>query len=360
MKVLGLERSFISRYEPSAGTFATSMAALQVMSGLPRYVIETLAFGTVMALFLYLLASEGGVQAVLPTIGAFALAGYRLLPALQQVYISSTTLRFNQSVLDTMHRDLMASARPEGESHRDTPSTDITLPVRPAARLPFRRELRLDQVTYTYPGAEVPALREVSLVIPRKSSVAFIGATGSGKSTLVDIILGLLQPQSGSILVDGTEINENNLSAWQANIGYVPQDIYLTDDTITANIAFGVPHDQIDYKALERAARIANIHDFISAELPDKYETVVGERGIRMSGGQKQRIGIARALYHDPAVLVLDEATSSLDSETERCIVESLEEVRGDRTLIVITHRLSTVRRSDRLYQVVRGCLTEA
>lgn len=342
LKVLGREADFVAQYRPAAHTFANGMAVQQVLATLPRYAIEGVAFGFVMGLFLYLLAIQGSVHEVLPLAGAFALAGYRMLPAFQQVYQGVSALRFNQPVLDTMYRDLITHGAATGN-----------LPVHPTLQS-FKRELRLEAVTYTYPSAAAPALREINLAIPRNAFVAFVGATGSGKTTLAGVILGLLRPQVGLMIVDGAPVTDANRRAWQANLGYVPQEVYLIDDTIAANIAYGVPRDERDRVAVQRAARIASIHDFIT-DLPRGYNTVVGERGVRLSGGQRQRIGIARALYRDPQVLVLDEATSALDNETEQRIVEDLDAMRGGRTLIVIAHRLSTVRRSSRLHLLEAG-----
>lgn len=354
VKVLGRETEFLGRYLPGAQRFAGSMAAQQILLQLPRYAIEALAFGIVISLFLYLLYAHGTVQGVLPLASAFALAGYRLLPALQQVYQTSSALKFNQSVVDTIYRDLIITARP--------PATTDSVSIKQtgegeSARLPFANELRLDNVTYTYPGAREPSLANVTMNIASNSSVAFVGATGAGKTTLADLVLGLLRPQSGRISVDGVELTDSNVRRWQANLGYVPQDIFLTDDTIAGNIAYGVPANAIDLQAMERAARVANIHHFISNKLPAGYQTVVGERGVRLSGGQRQRIGIARALYHDPEVLVLDEATSALDNDTERRIVQEIEGARAGKTLVIIAHRISTVRHCDVLYLLKGGSI---
>lgn len=346
VKILSREGDFVAVYHPAAQEFANSLVLRNVLSMFPRYAIEALAFGMVMTLFLFLLVSQGDVRAVLPMAGAFVLAGYRLLPAVQQIYSSVSGLRFNVPVLGVLYEDLIGSRGTEPTRSGSVGS---------AERMPFRRRLELRKVTYAYPNASGPALRGVELVVERNEFVAFVGSTGAGKTTLADVVLGLLVPDSGEIAVDGVTITDENRSAWQSNIGYVPQDIYLTDDTVAANIAFGVPIGEVDQEAVERAARIASIHDFIVERLTDGYNTVVGERGVRLSGGQRQRIGMARALYHDPGVLVLDEATSALDNETERRIVEELDTMRGGRTLIVIAHRLSTVRHCSRLYVLRDG-----
>lgn len=346
VKILGRENDFVKGYQPAARSFADSLVREGVLGMFPRYAIEALAFGLVMTLFLILLASDADMQTVLPMAGAFVLAGYRLLPAVQQIYQSVSGLRFNVPVLDTIYKDLTDSRVTEATHGGATPRV---------ARMPFEDKLELCNLSYCYPNAARPALRGIDLTVVRNEFVAFVGSTGAGKTTLADVVLGLLVPQSGGITVDGVAVTSENRASWQSNIGYVPQDIYLTDDTIAANIAYGVPGAEIDRKAVERAARIANIHDFIVQSLDAGYDTVVGERGVRLSGGQRQRIGIARALYHDPGVLVLDEATSALDNETERRIVEELDAMRGGRTLIVIAHRLSTVRHCSRLYVLRDG-----
>jgi ABC-type multidrug transport system fused ATPase/permease subunit len=223
--------------------------------------------------------------------------------------------------------------------------------------LPFQKEIRLEQVNFYYPDVKEPVLRDISLTIPWRTSVAFVGPTGSGKTTTVDLILGLLDPTSGEILIDGIPLTNGNKTNWQENLGYVPQQIFLSDDSITHNIAFGIPEQKIDHQAVKFAAQTAGIHDFIINELPNGYQTIVGERGIRLSGGQRQRIGIARALYHDPEVLVLDEATSSLDVITEEMVYQAIENLLKTKTLIIIAHRLSTVRNCDKIYLIDRGSI---
>ncbi|GAH56813.1 unnamed protein product, partial [marine sediment metagenome] len=217
---------------------------------------------------------------------------------------------------------------------------------------------QLKEVSYNYPNTNEPVIHDLSLSVQRNTSIGLVGPTGAGKTTLVDIILGLLTPQKGEFSIDGVKIDENNILNWQKNLGYVPQHIYLSDDTITNNIAFGIPGEKIDRKVVEQVARISNLHNFIISELPDGYETIVGERGIRLSGGERQRVGIARALYHDPEVLVLDEATSSLDGITESAVLEAINNVAKLKTVIIIAHRLTTVKECDIIYLIDKGKIT--
>jgi ABC-type multidrug transport system fused ATPase/permease subunit len=221
--------------------------------------------------------------------------------------------------------------------------------------LVFHTALELNKVSYTYPGADEPALRDLSLVVHRGESVGFVGTSGAGKSTLIDVILGLLPVERGEVRVDGHNI-QRSLREWQDQIGYVPQFIYLTDDTLMRNVAFGLSDAQIDKAAVWRAIRAAQLESFVN-DLPEGLETMVGERGVRLSGGQRQRIGIARALYHDPAVLVLDEATSALDTDTESGVMLSVHALHGEKTVIIIAHRLSTVEHCDSLYRLEKGRL---
>ena len=336
VKVMDLEETYIRRFHGPSKRLAQHMAALQLVGELPRYALELLTFGG-MLLFLYLMITtgSGNPALVLPILGAFALASLRLLPTVQSLFRSSAQMRFHQGALDALFIELHEPTEPE--------------PARsPGDPLPLREAIVLDDVTYGYPGASAPSLRGVGLRIPALSSCGFVGPTGAGKTTVVDIVLGLLQPGSGRLLVDGVAVDRSNVRRWQRSIGYVQQSVHLVDDTIAANIAFGIAPECMDRAQVERAARQASLHDFVAA-LPNGYETTVGDRGARLSGGQRQRIGIARALYRDPDVIVFDEATSALDTVTERAVMDAIGALGGAKTVIVVTHRLSTVAACDQI-----------
>jgi ATP-binding cassette, subfamily B, bacterial PglK len=313
------------------------MAFGETLSNSPRYVLDTIAFGTILTIMIVLYTQDA--SQVIPVVGVYAFAGYRLMPALQQIYRHVTKARFHTSVLATVKQDLENSS--------------VTFPDE-VQRLKFEDRLELTNIAFKYPTAKEDLLKNLSLTVKRNSSVAFVGSTGSGKTTIVDILLGLLPPDQGQILVDGIPLTKDNLRNWQANLGYVPQTIFLSDGTIAQNIAFGVGQDSLDMNAVIQAAKIANLHEFVET-LPDGYNTLVGERGVRLSGGQRQRIGIARALYHDPSVLILDEATSALDNVTEEAVFQAIKNVMGKKTVVMIAHRISTVRECDTIFVLEKG-----
>jgi ABC-type multidrug transport system fused ATPase/permease subunit len=348
IKILGREREFYDRFSFPMSTYATCQARNQMISLLPRYALETLAFGGIIVIVIYLLQAEHGASRALPMISLYALAGYRLMPALQQIFANLSTVRFNLSALDKLSEDLANAVKCSGEP-----------PAPPARPLPFSRNIALDSIVFRYPKRKEAVLDRVSLSIDANTTVGIVGSTGSGKTTTLDILLGLLIPESGTLKIDGVAIGPDSLRAWQANIGYVPQQIMLLDDTVVRNIAFGIPNGEVDFEAVITAAKLAHLHDFIMRELPQGYDTVVGERGLRLSGGQRQRIGIARALYHDPAVLVLDEATSALDNITETVIMEALHTLAHQKTILMVAHRLSTVRECDVIFVMDRGHLVD-
>ena len=342
VKVGGLEQAYIQRFAGAAETYAEGQATAQLVGQLPRFALEAFAFGGMLLVTLYLMTESGSFASALPIMVLYAFAGYRLMPALQQIYAALTQLRFASSAVDALQQDV------EHLRHADTRHRDL-------GPLPLSHAIELKQVSYRYPNTEQFALNSVDLTIPVRNVVGFVGATGSGKTTLVDVILGLLEPQKGALKVDGQSIVASNRRQWQRAIGYVPQHIYLADDSVVANIAFGVSAEEIDQKAVERASKIANLHEFVTTQMQQGYATTVGERGVRLSGGQRQRIGIARALYHNPRVLILDEATSALDNLTEQEVMEAVHKLSLDITIILIAHRLSTVRHCDQIYLLERG-----
>jgi len=342
VKIGGLEQAYIQRFAAPAKVYVQSESSARIIGQLPRFALEVVAFGGLLLIILYLMARSVSFTAVLPVIALYAFAGYRLIPALQQIYQSLTQLRFINPALDALHKDVSSL------EVSNIQQTQIN-------RLRLTQKIQLTKVSYRYPSASQPALKSIDLIIHAHSTVGFVGATGSGKTTLVDVILALLEPQEGILTVDGQPITLANCRQWQRIIGYVPQQFYLADDSVAANIAFGMNVKDIDQKAVERVAKIANLHEFVTNDLPQGYATTVGERGVRLSGGQRQRIGIARALYHNPQVLILDEATSALDNLTEQAVMEAVNNLGHEITIIMIAHRLSTVRQCDQIYLLDRG-----
>lgn len=346
VKSSNAEKLYLKRFALQAETYAHHQATAKAFAQLPRFAMEAIGFGGLVAILIYMVATQGELSKALPTIAFFAFAGYRLMPACQQMYGAASQIRFSGSALEKVSHDLTAlTKRP---------------PAHPNQRLDAVRlnhYLALNNVSFRYPNSDRDVLKSFNIRIPALTSVGFVGPTGSGKSTAVDVILGLLEPQSGGLIVDGVEINEINKSQWQSQIGYVPQHIFLLDDTIAANIAFGVEEPLIDYDKIKNVARIANLHEFVTGQLPDGYQTKVGERGVRLSGGQRQRIGIARALYREPALLIFDESTSALDNVTEQVVMEALRNLQRKVTIILIAHRLTTVSHCDSIYYINQGSI---
>ena len=339
--LLGRETEFLAQYQLHNAQSARVSQRQATLQMLPRLWLEALAVVGLAALVITMLAQGRDVANIVPTLGLFAAAAFRLMPSVNRVLAAANALRYSAPAMNTVHEELKLAA-PEPARRRQGDAT-------PA----FGEEIRLSNVTFTYPAAPVPALSGVSIRVRKGESIGFIGPSGSGKSTLVDVLLGLLAPGTGQVAVDGENI-QHDLRAWQDQIGYVPQSIYLTDDTLRRNVAFGLADHEIDDDAVGRAVKAAQLDELV-AELPKGLHTLVGERGIRLSGGQRQRIGIARALYHDPNVLVLDEATSSLDTATERGVMQAVRALHGTKTVLIVAHRLSTVEHCDRLYQLGNG-----
>lgn len=341
IKVGGFEKIYTENFSNPASKFAIHSALSSSISQIPRFVLEALAFGGVMLLILYLMLQTGSFTKALPIISLYVFAGYRLIPAFQKIYNSYTQLLFVKPSIEKLYDDINL-LKPHVISTEQN-------------NFIFKKLIELKNVNYNYPNTSRKTLKNINLKIKSNSVVGVIGATGSGKTTMVDIILGLLQPQNGTVLIDNKVLTKKNLKSWQKIIGYVPQHIFLSDDSIAANIAFGKKQNDINYIMVEKAAKIANLHDFILKELPQKYQTIVGERGIRLSGGQRQRIGIARALYNDPQLLILDEATSALDNQTEKIVMEAINNINKNKTIIIIAHRLNTIKNCDMILKLREG-----
>jgi len=348
LKILGQDEAYRQRFADRSALYAKTHWITTAVSQVPRYAIESIAFGSIVLVVLYLLATHENFNDAIPLLVLYAVTAYRLLPAFQQLFSSATQIRFNLSCLEVVEERLkiLGSARVREAKPRPPVKVD---------QVPFEQEIELRNIRFAYSAARAPVLDQFSLTVQRNSTIALVGRTGAGKTTIVDIILGLLEPQRGALLVDGRPITSTNMAAWQKRLGYVPQHIYLADDSLAANVAFGVPPNQVEMDRVWHAAQIANLHEFVLGELPDGYETMVGERGVMLSGGQRQRIGIARALYSDPDVLILDEATSALDGITEDAVTDALRTIFHEKTIIMIAHRLGTVKHADRIYLLEPG-----
>ncbi len=344
VKVGLLEKNYIKRFIDPAKNLAKNDASAKVLGQLPHFALEAIAFGGMMILILFLMTQTGTLISILPLIALYAFAGYRLIPAIQSIYIGVAQLRFVGPALNALSNDLKSLKM---------------LNIVDQGTLKFNNHVSLNKIQYKYPNSSKLTINNISLNISANSTVGIVGPTGSGKTTIVDIILGLLEPTQGSLEVDGKKIDKENYRAWQRNVGYVPQQIFLADDTIASNIALGVDPEKINQEFVVNAAKIANLDDFIKTELPNKYQTKIGEHGIRLSGGQRQRIGIARALYNKPELLILDEGTSALDNLTEKDVMDTLSNLKKNITIILIAHRLNSVKQCDNIFLLENGELKE-
>jgi len=343
IKVGGLEQHYIKKFSDPARSLAQKKATTLVLKQLPRFILEAIAFGGILIIILYMMSQTNSFDNVLPVISLYAFAGYRLIPAIQGVYTGFSNLTFVTPSINKLYEDLRNIEPINFNQNKNI--------------LSVNKKIVLKNIHFNYPNAYQVTINNISLTIPAKSTVGFVGTTGSGKTTIVDIILGLLQPQKGTLEIDEKIITTQNSRSWQRCIGYVPQQIYLTDDTVAANIALGVEAKDLDQDIVEKVSKIAKIHDFVINELPKKYQTTIGERGARLSGGQRQRIGISRALYHNPTVLILDEATNSLDNETEQAVMDAVNNLSKDVTIILIAHRLNTLKNCDIIFKIQKGQL---
>ena len=343
-RILNREADFIEKFRGAADRSSVYLTYKRFLSSIPKPIIETIAVVGMMGIAVTLVWQGRGVASIIPVLSLFAMAVVRLLPALQQVTQFMTRLRYNIVAVEPLYNDLQELDEYQKKFLADRNKQN---------RLTLKEKIEARDIHYAYPDSEEKALNGVTFTIPKGRAVAFTGTSGAGKTSMVDLLLGLLEPGRGEIRVDGKNIHDQ-LSAWQMNIGYIPQFIYLSDETVRNNIAFGLPDDQINEEQVWRAVQLAQLEDLIN-KLPDGLDTVIGESGTRLSGGQRQRVGIARALYHDPQVLVMDEATSALDNITEKQIIDAIENLKGERTIIMIAHRLTTVMNCDHLYLMEDG-----
>jgi len=350
LKLLGYEKNYLDRYDAESTNLSKTLASNLTLNRVPKYIIEAIAFGGIIAMVLSLMVTDGGIESealgrILPLIGLFTFAAYRLQPALHFVFSGFASLRFGKTAVEKIYEDLF-----EISTSWDFKNNDLK-------SLGLKHELVATNLSFKYFGTNKLALRDISFTLPVGGVLGIVGTTGCGKSTLVNLILHLLKPSGGSLSVDGKDITSNLVRPWQRTIGCVSQDIFLTDNTLAENIAFGIEHSEIDLQQVQNCARLANIHDFIENNLDKKYETLVGERGVRLSGGQRQRVGIARALYHNPDLLIFDEATSSLDSVVEKAIMEAIETLSNEKTIIIVAHRMNTIKKCDNILLLNEGMI---
>ncbi|MDR2021467.1 MAG: ABC transporter ATP-binding protein/permease [Treponema sp.] len=347
IKILGKEKVFMDFFKVPSKKSAMNDAISDTVNDMPKYLLETIAFGGILGVVIFMIASGIKIEKFLPVLTLYAFGAYRLMPSLQKIFKAAASIKYNFPVVKNLHRDFTRL--------RDDESIDTeNIP-----KMNFGDSIVLDNISFQYPNTSKDVIKKQSLVITSNTSIALVGATGCGKTTLVDIILGLLEPQTGKIIIDDVEITGINRKSWQKNLGYVPQSIYLTDDTVRNNIAFGIAPEKIVNDTVIKAAKLANIHGFIQDELENGYNTIIGERGVRLSGGQRQRIGIARAVYHEPSVLIFDEATSALDSLTENAVIDAITNMSRKKTIIMIAHRLSTVKTCDIIYLMNKGIIID-
>lgn len=348
LKILQREEYFIDSYKTNYKKLIWGARVNELIAALPKYIVETVAMvGLVFAIIIKLLFGHGALETFIPQIAVFAVAAFRLLPSVGRVNAYINSIMYNKASLDMIYDDLK-----EIDSE---PVQEIEWQEKKEKWI-FTKGVTVEHVSYHYPDSDVEVLHDISLEIPKGKTVALIGSSGAGKTTLADIILGLLPPVSGVVRMDQHNVYEN-LRSWREKLGYIPQSIYLSDDTIRNNVAFGIYEAQIDDNAIWKALEKAQLKEFVQG-LENGLDTYVGDRGVRLSGGQRQRIGIARALYHDPEILVLDEATSALDSSTEQAVMESIESLQGLKTMIIIAHRLTTIKNADLVYEVSGGNVT--
>jgi ABC-type multidrug transport system fused ATPase/permease subunit len=346
VKLSSLENFALGHFSKDAKDFAQAAAISGTLQQIPRFGLEVVAFGGLIVLTLVLFKqSDGTIGNSLPLLGLYAISGYRLLPVFQSIYKSVLALKVKLPSLNKVYDDFS-----DTEGLRNLPRSAIEPML-------FEKSVKFNSVDYAYPGTTATGLQNINLEIHKGKSLGIVGTTGAGKTTLVDVLLGLLEVSKGSILIDDTRLDASTVRNWRASIGYVPQDIFLSDASVAENIAIGIQEAQVSPEKLERAARAAKLYDFIINDLPNGFQTQVGERGVRLSGGQRQRLGIARALYSEPQIIIFDEATSALDTTTERELISEIAQLRGEQTIIMIAHRLSTIRNCDQIIILDKGAI---
>lgn len=342
--LLGRQKNFINQFNQTSKKLAYSLGANQAYGQIPKFFIELIAFSSIIILLLYLLrVHEGSLSFVLPIIAVYALATFKLLPAIQQIYVGISSIKGNLAAFESIKHDLFNSLE-----------TDLQSEKREIECLSPKEHISFKNINFTYPNKKELTLKKINISIPTKSMIGIVGTSGSGKSTLINILLGLLEPQEGQLMIDDKILNKSNIRSWQNTIGFVTQNIFVSEGTIAQNIAIGVPKDQIDYKRIHKSIEIAHLSSLINT-LKLGIESKVGEHGVKISGGQRQRIAIARALYHNSDVLIFDEGTSSLDGVTEKNILDSISELKTHKTIIMVAHRLQAIQRCDKIFIMDSG-----
>jgi ATP-binding cassette subfamily C protein len=348
VKLRGKEESFVGLFSGPSEEYSDSQAKYAVIKKAPRYLLEMVAFGGIVIIALYLIFVRENLQSVIPVLGLYAFAGYRLMPALQKAFNGLASARFNKAALEKIREDIVDySAKVKSSEHIGSGNS--------GKNFELDHGIELENVSYKYPQSRKRVVKSLSLKIEVGTTVGFLGETGSGKTTTVDLIIGLLRPTNGEIYLDGKKYSKIDLKEWQSSIGYVPQEIFLTDGTIASNIAFGVEPKDINMSRVKKVSRVAKIYSYIKNDLSEGWDTNAGEKGVKLSGGQRQRIGIARALYHEPSVLVFDEATSALDQKTEKEVVDRINNMKRVHTIISIAHRLKSLKTSDKVIVLENG-----
>jgi ABC-type multidrug transport system fused ATPase/permease subunit len=352
IKVANKENYFINGYADCGAGYVNAVQKYNLYNSTPRLLIETIAIAGMVGYMLVVMLAGTSITTLLPQLTVLAAAAARLLPSANRINNYLTSIAYFEPFLDNVSDNLQMEIHDESISYN---SDDYRVKTA-VTKLPVTKTIRMEDITYKYPGTDKLILDKATMEIPVGKSVGIVGTSGAGKTTIVDVLLGLLEPESGKILADGVDVN-TNYQGWLKNIGYIPQTIFMTDSTIRKNVAFGVPEDEIDDNKVWQALKEAALDEFVK-ELPEGLDTQIGERGIRLSGGQRQRIGIARALFEDPEVLVLDEATSALDNDTEAAIMDSINRLHGRKTLVIIAHRLQTIEKCDMIYSIGEGKAT--